>query len=88
LPARIEYKASVKKDLGHLDPGTAGRVLRKIEKALGGQGQQGKALAGELSGLFALRVGDYRVVYARTTEGYLVLRIRHRSEVYRPRPGS
>jgi mRNA-degrading endonuclease RelE of RelBE toxin-antitoxin system len=28
-------------------------------------------------------VGNYRVIYARTEEGYLVLRIGHRQDVYR-----
>ena len=41
------------------------------------------ALRGEFQGLYRLRVGDYRVIYARTDEGYLVLRLGHRREVYR-----
>jgi mRNA-degrading endonuclease RelE of RelBE toxin-antitoxin system len=35
---------------------------------------------------FRLRVGDDRVIYARTKAGYLVLRIAHRSEAYRKAP--
>jgi mRNA interferase RelE/StbE len=81
--ARVEYKASVAGDLDRLDPPVALRVLRKIEKALASGGSGGERLSGEFAGFFKLRVGDYRVVYARTTEGYLVLRIGHRSEVYR-----
>jgi mRNA interferase RelE/StbE len=81
--ARVEYKASVEGDLRRLDPSTAQRILKKIEKALAADGRAGTALKGEFAGLFRLRVGDYRVIYARTTEGYLVLRIAHRSEIYR-----
>ena len=61
----------------------ARRILAKIENALRSEGRSGKALTGEFAGLFRLRVKDYRVIYARTTEGYLVLRIGHREAVYR-----
>jgi len=58
-------------------------VLAAIERALSEQGREGETLRGELAGLYRLRVGEYRVVYSRTDEGYLVLRIRHRREAYR-----
>jgi mRNA interferase RelE/StbE len=86
LAARIEYKASVGKDLQKLGRTAAERVLRKVERALVSEGHQGEPLTGELSGLYRLRVGDYRVIYVRTDEGYLVLRIGHRREVYRRGP--
>jgi len=88
LAARIEYKASVAKDLRRLGRATALRVLQGVENALAAEGHQGQALAGEFAGLYRLRVGDYRVIYVRTDEGYLVLRIGHRRDVYRKgRPG-
>jgi mRNA interferase RelE/StbE len=83
LAARVEYKASVAKDLRRLDRRAATRVLARIERALASEGQKGDALAGEFAGLYRLRVGDYRVIYARTEEGYLALRIGHRREIYR-----
>jgi mRNA interferase RelE/StbE len=85
--SRIEYKVSVAGDLDEVDPSMARRILNKIEKALRAQGKTGKPLTGEFAGLYRLRVKDYRVIYARTTEGYLVLRIGHRRDVYsRGRP--
>ena len=81
--ARVEYKASVAGDLDRLDLGGALRILTKIEKALSAEGRRGEPLAGEFTGLFRLRVGEYREIYAITSEGYLVLRIGHRGEVYR-----
>jgi mRNA interferase RelE/StbE len=80
---KVEYKASVAGDLDRPGPPIAHRVLTKIEKALASGGSAGERLSGEFAGLFRLRVGDYRVIYARTTEGYLVLRIGHRGEAYR-----
>ncbi len=86
LAARIDYKASVAKDLRKLGRGEAARILTKIEAALSSGGHKGDALTGEFAGLYKLRIGDYRVVYARTDEGFLVLRIGHRREVYRKGP--
>lgn len=77
MAARIEYKASVARDLRHLDRPAALKILRKVEKALRSEGRKGQALSGEFAGMVRLRVGDYRVIYARTDEGYLVLRIGH-----------
>jgi mRNA interferase RelE/StbE len=81
----IEYKASVQKDLRRLDSQQALRVLAAIERALKTEGRGGEALSVAFAGLFKLRVGDYRVIYARTDNGYLVLRIAHRREAYRER---
>jgi mRNA interferase RelE/StbE len=87
-PVRVEYKASVAADLAEIHASTARRIVNKIERALRTEGKSGKALTGEFAGLFRLRVRDYRVIYARTTEGYLVLRIGQRETVYeKGRPG-
>ena len=84
MAARIEYKASVTRDLRRLDRAETIRVVNRIERALAAEGPRGgEALSGEFAGLFKLRIGDLRVIYARTDEGYLVLRIAHRREVYR-----
>ena len=81
--ASVEYKASALSDLDRLDRAVALRILNKIEKSLAEQGADGEPLSGEFQGLMRLRVGDYRVIYARTSNGYLVLRIGHRGDVYR-----
>jgi len=41
-----------------------------------------KALTGDWAGFFKLRAGDYRILYQVKGETVLVLRIRHRREVY------
>jgi mRNA interferase RelE/StbE len=83
LAARIEYKASVAKDLRTLDRAEAVRAVNRLERVLATEGRRGEALSGEFAGLFKLRIGDLRVIYARTGEGFLVLRIGHRRDVYR-----
>lgn len=72
---RIEYKASVAKDLRRIDRKEASRILRKLEEELGAGGKGGEPLRGQFRGLWRLRIGDYRVIYVRTDEGFLILRI-------------
>ena len=54
-----------------------------LEKVLKANPDKGEALDGKYKGLYKLRVGDYRVVYAKTRKGVLILRIRHRKHAYR-----
>lgn len=46
----------------------------------------GKALRGELEGLYSARRGDFRVIYEmdRTTRTVIIHRAAHRGKVYRP----
>lgn len=48
--------------------------------------QLGKALVGDLAGLYSARRGDYRIIYGLddTTRTVTVHRIQHRGSVYRP----
>jgi mRNA interferase RelE/StbE len=61
----------------------AQRVISKIQSSLAAKDHPGTALSGQFAGLCRLRVGDYRVIYARTGKGFLILRIGRRREVYR-----
>jgi hypothetical protein len=61
-------------------------VLRKIEKSLAAEGHRGDALTGEFVGLYFFNDTATTEIYTRTDEGYLVLRIGHRREVYRRGP--
>jgi mRNA interferase RelE/StbE len=83
----IEFRRTAEKELGKLDGRIRARVLRTIA-ALGDDPRPPgvKALVGE-AGLWRIRVGDYRVVYEinDTEVIVLVIRIGHRSDVYRRR---
>ncbi len=79
---KIEYKASVERDLRRIDRKEVNRILKKIEKVLGEDPDKGLPLKGDYRGLYKLRVGDYRVVYCKLKAGVLVLRIRHRKKAY------
>lgn len=72
-----------------LDRPTAGRVLGELEEIanLDDPRSRGKALTGNLAGLWRYRVGDYRVV-CDIEDGVLVILVvdvAHRREVYRRR---
>ena len=79
----IFYKASVAKDLKRVDKTKARALVLKLESALSKNPDMGEPLKGAYQGLFKYRVGDYRVIYSKTAEGILILRIAHRKEVYR-----
>ena len=79
---RVVYKSSVAHDLKQLDKKVAERVLKQLKETLSRNPNVGQLLAGEFRGLYRMRVGDYRVVYAKTGDTVLVLRIRHQSKVY------
>ncbi len=82
LGDRILYKSSVARDLKNLNPKDKQRILRQVEEVLGSGLKSGERLHGEFDGLFKLRVGDYRVLYAMVGPDVLVLRIRQRSKAY------
>ncbi len=82
MPIKIEYKASVERDLKRIGTKEVNRVINKIEKVLGEDPHKGIPLKGEYKGLFRFRVGDYRIIYTKIRDGVLVLRIRHRGKVY------
>ncbi len=79
---KVEYKSSVSRDLRKLDSKDATRLLNRLEKALRADPAGGEPLAGRFRGLYKLLVGDHRVIYAKTDQGVLVLRVGHRRNVY------
>lgn len=83
MGCRVVYKASVEKDLKKIDRNEAEKILNRIEGDLAKDPDKGVALSGTFQGLYRYRIGDYRVIYAKTVDGILVLRIGHRRGAYR-----
>jgi mRNA-degrading endonuclease RelE of RelBE toxin-antitoxin system len=83
MPVRISYKASVRKDLRHLDRAAVERILDAIDTDLAGHPGKDKALKGQFEGLYSYRVSDWRVIHTLIGDGILVLRIAHRRGSYR-----
>ena len=81
---RVVYKASVEKDLKKIDKTEAKKILSRIEGDLAKDPDKGSALSGTFQGLYRYRIGDYRVIYTKTVDGILVLRIGHEPAAARP----
>ena len=58
MAARIEYKASVAKDLRKLDRAEAIRAVNRLERVLAAEGLRGEALSGEFAGPFLSAAGE------------------------------
>ena len=86
----VEYAESVRKPVSKLDPQTRARIRSFLEEKiarLDDPRSQGKALTGPFRGLWRYRVGDYRII-CDLVDGRLVIlvvKIDHRSNVYRER---
>jgi mRNA interferase RelE/StbE len=81
----IEYESSAINDLENLTQAVRERIINKINWLADNFTQiNPQPLSANLSGLFKLRVGDYRVIYEFNREAEIIFidRIRHRREVY------
>ncbi|WP_306452361.1 type II toxin-antitoxin system RelE family toxin [Bifidobacterium pullorum] len=82
----IELSDRAVKALAKLDKQTAKRITAKLREvaALDDPRSSGKALTGNLAGLWRYRVGDYRIVcdIERDVLAILVVDVGHRSKVY------
>lgn len=71
------------KDLKKIDHSEADRILKKITSELSKQAEKSPELKGPFADLRKYRIGDYRVVYAIINDSVLILRIKHRKDVYK-----
>ncbi|WP_103727314.1 type II toxin-antitoxin system RelE/ParE family toxin [Novosphingobium sp. HII-3] len=85
---RIELTTSAEKSLSKLDRTAARRITTFLRERIASGADprsSGKALAGQLAGLWRYRVGDYRLI-CQIEDGklvILVLTVGHRSDIYR-----
>ena len=82
----IEFERDAIRQLNRLDKGVRKRILEYLEsRVVGNPRRFGKPLRGERAGLWAYRVGDYRVVCLLEEERLVVavVSVGHRREIYR-----
>ena len=84
---KIEFDADVEKDLRKIGHTAQKRILAYLkEKIMPSNDPRlfGKALSGELAGLWRYRVGDYRILAKIEDNNFviLVVHIGHRKNVY------
>lgn len=85
---QVQILESASRELSRLDLQMARRIVKRIKwLAANMETARLEALTGELTGLYKLRIGDYRVIYEPLhAERHLVIHmIQHRREVYRRR---
>ena len=84
---RIEVAKDVQRSMRKLDKQVASRIAAKLREVsqLDDPRSTGKALTGNLAGLWRYRVGDYRIICDIEDEVLviLVVEVEHRSKVYR-----
>ena len=83
----VDYTANMRKALRKLDPGIRNMILKWIDKNLEGCPDarlHGKALTGNLAGLWHYRVGNYRLTADIQDDRLVILMldVGHRSEIY------
>ncbi|MEA3358516.1 MAG: type II toxin-antitoxin system mRNA interferase toxin, RelE/StbE family [Thermodesulfobacteriota bacterium] len=80
---KITFKKSVAKDLKNIDRSEADRILKKITSDLSKQADKSPELKGQFAGLRKYRIENYRIIYAIIDNSVLILRIKHRKDVYK-----
>ncbi|MGV0028315.1 type II toxin-antitoxin system RelE family toxin [Phormidesmis priestleyi] len=81
----VEFEPEAINDLDKLDETIRERILTKINWLSDNFDQtKPQALTGNLSELFKLRIGDYRVLYdfSRAENLITIIQVKHRREVY------
>ena len=82
----VEFAPAARRQLRKLDRPVQKRILRRVER-LESQPhpRTGEKLKGTTEPLYRVREGDYRIIYTIEDDRLIVLvvRIAHRSEVYR-----
>ena len=68
--------------LKRLDKQNQIRVLHEV-RALEEKPFMGKQLTGRLTGLFSLRVGDYRIIYQLAQNKVIIRTVGHRRTIYK-----
>ena len=85
---RIRILDAATRELARVDKPVGRRIVERINWLVANLDDiQPEALTGDLSGLYKLRVGDYRILYEILHEEQIIVihEIGHRREIYRRR---
>jgi mRNA interferase RelE/StbE len=84
----IRILPTASRDLEKLDKSVSRRIVTRLYRCAANLEEiKLEALKGDLSGLYKLRVGDFRVIYEIIPEEQIIIihQIGHRREIYRKR---
>ena len=80
---KITFKKSVAKDLKKIGLPESELIFNRLTTELSVKADQLPELQGQFAGLRKFRVGEYRVIFTIIDDSVLILRIKHRKDVYR-----
>lgn len=80
---RIVYTKSALRDVKKLDPVTKKKLGKRIKRYLQNPLHYAEKLMDSSIGDYRWRAGDYRITFDLDNQTVVVLRVRHRREVYR-----
>ncbi|MHB1047034.1 MAG: type II toxin-antitoxin system RelE family toxin [Thermoanaerobaculia bacterium] len=80
---RLVYTERAARDIRALDPGTRSRVGRGLLKLERNPEKGAKRLTQPALGTYRFRIGDYRVIFDVHGADIVILRVGHRSSIYR-----
>lgn len=80
---RLIYTQRAAKDIQGLDPKTKERVRKALLRYENDPLRHAERLTQSKLGSYRFRIGDYRVVFDLEGEELVVLRVGHRSEIYK-----
>lgn len=80
---KLLYTRTAFTDIKKLDPVVKGKIKKKIEVYREKPLDYAKKLTDSRLGTYRWRVGNYRIVFDIDRENIVVLRIRHRRDVYK-----
>lgn len=84
----VVFSAAAKRNLAHIPPRIVPAIIEFVYGDLAAKPLRvGKPLERELGGSYSARRGPYRILFDidQDTETVQILRIDHRTDVYRPR---
>ena len=79
---KILFKSSVEKDFKQMEHQHRKRIVKKIIKTLSNDPYAGKKLKGKYSGLFRIRIGEYRVRYTIKKDTVVIAKVGTRQSFY------
>ena len=83
---RVLWTEAPIKDLEQIDKPVVRRILRRIAWFAGNfEKVTAEPLAGDLKGMFKLRIGNWRFVYSIEGKTIMIQFVGHRGEIYKTR---
>lgn len=83
MPWRLVYTERAARDVRALDTTTRTRIGRALVRLANDPGRGAKRLTQPALGTYRFRIGDYRVIFDVVGSDVVILRIGHRSSIYR-----